>query len=70
MEVLYSMEESINQPGLVDFNEAVCDRCGGIGSVIVSVSFYRGHKRGTCPKCEGTGKLDWIERVISKREDN
>lgn len=56
---------------LVDDHEFICDRCGGVGRIIVKVRYYRGgHKRATCPKCDGTGRLDWIERIIGKSEDN
>ena len=34
---------------------------------IVKVSYYRGHKRGKCPKCKGTGRLDWVERIFGKK---
>jgi len=65
MEVLNYMGDDTN---LVEIHESICDRCGGVGSVIVKVSYYRGHKRGKCPKCEGTGKLDWVERIVGKNE--
>ena len=55
---------------LVDDHEFICDKCGGVGTVIVKVSYYRGHKRGPCPKCKGTGRLDWVERIMGKSEDN
>lgn len=55
---------------LVEEHETICDQCGGVGSIIIKVSYYRGHKRGKCPKCEGTGRLDWVERVFGKHESN
>jgi DnaJ-class molecular chaperone len=55
---------------LVDDHESICDRCGGVGTLIVKVSYYRGHKRGQCPKCKGTGRLDWVERIFGKHENN
>ena len=55
---------------LVDEHESVCDKCGGVGTVIIKVSYYRGHKRGECSKCKGTGRLDWVERIFGKYENN
>jgi DnaJ-class molecular chaperone len=55
---------------LVDEHESICDKCGGVGTVIIKVGYYTGHKRGQCPKCKGTGKLDWVERIFGKHENN
>ena len=61
------MEDNTN---LVELHESICDRCGGVGRVIMAVSYYRGPRREKCPKCEGTGRLDWIERIMKKSADN
>ncbi len=53
---------------LVDDHESICDRCGGVGSTVKAG--YRSHKRMVCPKCGGTGRLDWIERIVGKSENN
>ena len=58
------MEEN----NLVDIHEVICDKCGGVGSVIVKYNYYKhNHTRAKCPKCKGTGKLDWIERIIGRK---
>jgi len=46
--------------------EIVCEKCDGKGT--------RRAKDGIslmefCPKCGGTGKLDWVEVVTGKRKD-
>lgn len=51
---------------LVEVSEHVCNKCGGVGSIIVRIT-YRNHKREECPKCKGTGKLNWIERITGKK---
>ena len=42
-------------------DEMVCSECGGIGGVGDIL-------QDECPKCLGTGKLDWIENVVGKRD--
>ena len=41
-------------------DEMSCSECGGIGGVGDILE-------DECPKCFGTGKLDWIENVVGKR---
>jgi len=40
--------------------EIVCDKCSGTGRNQVKNNYII---RGTCPKCFGRGKLDWIENI-------
>ena len=56
---------------LVEEYEAICDKCGGVGSVIAKYNYYRKtHTRSQCPKCKGTGRLDWIERIIGEKHES
>ena len=38
-------------------DEMNCSECDGVGYIL----------EDECPKCFGTGKLDWIENVVGKR---
>jgi uncharacterized protein YuzB (UPF0349 family) len=44
--------------------ERHCDICSGVGILkeYSAVNF--------CPKCKGTGKLDWIENILGKQNKN
>lgn len=54
----------------VEEHEVVCDKCGGVGSVIAKYNHFRkNHTRKQCPKCKGTGKLDWLERIVGKKPE-
>jgi hypothetical protein len=44
------------KPELLE-GELLCDKCNGTGSAPVKDYMLR------CPKCLGTGKLDWIENA-------
>jgi len=48
----------------------ICDQCQGSGKVPVSkhngITVIESLKQ--CPKCVGTGKVDWIENVVGKRK--
>jgi len=52
-----------------------CKVCYGNGKVkphkVFSMWYFRGEKiTNKCPKCDGKGQLDWIEKVIGvKKED-
>ena len=42
------------------FGEVICNECSGLG-----------RKSGTnsiCEKCDGDGKLDWVENIVGKRK--
>lgn len=40
----------------------ICDKCDGRGSFTVN------HELGRlCPKCQGAGKVDWIENIVGKK---
>ena len=45
--------------------EVKCKKCKGKG--LVKVNALKNKLECMCPKCFGTGKLDWIEVVIGKR---
>jgi RecJ-like exonuclease len=40
--------------------EIICDECLGTGA---SLAY------NLCPKCQGVGKLDWIEAVVGKKNE-
>jgi DnaJ-class molecular chaperone len=44
--------------------EVLCDVCRGWKQVEISEGF---RYIVDCPKCHGTGKLDWIENVVGKK---
>ena len=44
-------------------DEIKCDQCNGTGyDLKINMTKYL-----NCLKCQGTGKLDWIEAVVGKR---
>lgn len=45
--------------------EVKCKKCGGKG--LVAVNDLPKPLECMCPKCFGTGKLDWVEVVVGKR---
>jgi DnaJ-class molecular chaperone len=56
---------------IVEDYESMCHECGGTGKVRSNnKSYWYGGawkpKRNTCPRCKGTGKLDWIARCTKK----
>jgi len=53
-----------------DLGEVLCDECGGRGwkhGEMVEYSTMQPGVTASCKKCRGTGKLDWIERIVGKR---
>jgi DnaJ-class molecular chaperone len=52
---------------LVEESEYICPKCGGVGTRVVPVGFSRNHRRKKCEECKGTGRLDWIERIVNKK---
>ena len=53
--------------------EIICDKCNGKKTFPVLPVLNRiTHIHITevkCPKCKGTGKLDWIENVVGKKQN-
>jgi len=49
-----------------EYSEFICDKCHGTGSI--RRANRRCRKRGlkVCPKCNGSGKLDWIEHITGE----
>jgi DnaJ-class molecular chaperone len=43
--------------------EVLCDNCNGSGE---SLFPYQALKK-ECTKCQGDGKLDWVEAVVGKK---
>lgn len=45
--------------------EVICDMCNGTGIVDNKSGIYSNFRmylsKVNCPKCQGSGKLDWIE---------
>ncbi len=48
--------------------EIICNKCNGSGSL--SSKINASTMAFTCKKCDGVGKLDWIENVIGKKVPN
>ena len=42
--------------------EVICNECNGTG--LKTNQVYH-----PCPKCYGTGKLDWIENIVGRNMD-
>lgn len=53
-------------------SEVICDKCKGTGydlkipQVENNETYYQNHY--PCDKCQGDGKLDWIEAVVGKKK--
>lgn len=53
--------------------EIKCDKCKGTGydlkipKLEYNYAYYNKHY--PCVKCDGTGKLDWIEAVVGKKQE-
>jgi len=60
-----------------------CPECKGLGDLgytqeVCEIKTSRGHiikvpgkkMLHICNKCQGTGKLDWIEAVVGKKDNN
>jgi DnaJ-class molecular chaperone len=48
--------------------EIICDKCKGEGTI-----FYPYNKQirwCECRKCQGDGKVDWIENVVGKEKQD
>ena len=50
----------------INSGEVLCNVCQGSGKAI-KLYIHGGTK---CKKCKGEGKLDWIENIVGKRQDN
>jgi len=59
-------------------SEIVCDKCNGVGNLTKIIEYeIRGmiHRvpgiieYELCPKCNGSGKLDWIEQIVGKHRN-
>jgi len=54
----------------LELGEVICDQCNG--ETFVRYTEQRGKgfypMKKTCDKCNGTGKLDWIENVVGKEK--
>jgi len=50
-------------------NEYLCEPCNGWGRVMNEDGELR-TIYVQCPRCLGDGKLDWVENVVGKSEEN
>lgn len=52
--------------------EVKCEKCKGTGYNLKAPdnNIPRYQKLPPCPKCHGSGKLDWIENVVGKKPKN
>jgi DnaJ-class molecular chaperone len=52
--------------------ETKCDRCKGKKTILASEDpntyIWTLGKKVTCSKCKGTGKLDFIEKIVGKKQ--
>ena len=42
--------------------EMVCNKCDGVG-----ITRKNKHAINVCSKCQGTGKVDWLENIVGKK---
>ena len=75
--VFGKIEETITEEELkvirketLEEGEVICSKCEGVGFVDKIKSDNTSLYKGSCPKCHGTGKLDWIENVLGKKPDH
>jgi DnaJ-class molecular chaperone len=47
--------------------EEKCDKCKGLGSKYEYLGNYNSSFPERCTKCAGTGKLDFIEKIVGKK---
>lgn len=47
----------------LDPGDVICDKCGGEKLTPVRAI---GNIKMLCPRCDGKGKLDWIENIVGK----
>jgi len=51
--------------------EGICDQCIGTGYELnipierYNAGYYNKHYK--CSKCQGEGKLDWVENIVGKK---
>lgn len=51
-----------------EYSEFICDMCHGTGRIrITDPRRYKLTAR--CPRCNGLGKLDWIEHIIGEHHE-
>jgi DnaJ-class molecular chaperone len=46
--------------------EKRCSRCGGTGIEIKEIYYRKSEYK--CKFCDGTGKIDWLEKVFENRK--
>lgn len=46
-----------------DYGEVLCNKCNGLGIIQNCNGFST-----KCDKCDGVGKLDWIEQIVGKNK--
>ncbi len=49
--------------------EMVCDKCKGGGSFPKKFSKLEDPYYSTCSKCQGKGKVDWIENIVGRKPE-
>ena len=57
-----------------EYGEVYCDRCEGTGEIDIKnyksvTRYFKRNYKQICPKCNGKGKLDWIENVMGKKKE-
>ena len=52
-----------------EYSEFICSECHGTGSVTSRAIRRCRRLLKTCPRCKGTGKLDWIEHITGEHYD-
>jgi len=66
--------EEVNPKLVLNEGEMVCNKCDGYGSpsTIKTKGFFKKQIRvfqdAHCSKCWGSGKVDWIENIVGKKQ--
>jgi len=50
-----------------DGSEFICKSCQGTGCYRAITRDVKDPRFLNCPKCQGEGKLDWIENIVGKK---
>lgn len=63
------LNDYINPNITILVGEYLCEPCNGWGRIINEDGTLR-TLYVQCPRCLGDGKLDWIENIVGKSEEN
>ncbi len=53
----------------INEGEIRCSDCRGNGVISVKIGPGNRIRSSLCDKCQGEGKLDWVENIVGKKSD-